>query len=69
MLDEGYDVALVPGENLPDSGLVSQRLGSAFSIACAPPAYLKRSSVPQMPADLTRHTCLQMVTPVFPADE
>jgi DNA-binding transcriptional LysR family regulator len=70
LLDEGYDVALVlASQALPDSGLVSQRLGSAFSIACASPAYLERHGVPQTPSDLGRHTCLQMVTPVFPANE
>jgi DNA-binding transcriptional LysR family regulator len=68
LLDEGYDVALVLAQNLPDSGLVSQRLGSVFSIACASPAYLERYGVPQVPADLSRHTCLQLVTPVFPTD-
>ena len=25
--------------------------------------------MPQTPADLARHTCLQMVTPVFPTDK
>ena len=69
LLDEGYDVAMVLAANLPDSGLVSQRVGSTFSIACASPAYLERSGVPQVPADLGAHTCLQTVTPIFPADE
>ncbi|MGE8330864.1 MAG: substrate binding domain-containing protein, partial [Paraburkholderia nemoris] len=62
-------VSLTLATGLPDSGLVSQRLGSAFSIACASPAYLERHGVPQTPADLARHTCLQMVTPVFPTDK
>jgi DNA-binding transcriptional LysR family regulator len=48
---------------------VSQRLGSAFSITCASPAYLERNGVPKSPADLSRHSCLQLVTPVFPTDE
>ncbi|MGF7000716.1 LysR family transcriptional regulator [Paraburkholderia sp. GAS32] len=69
LIEEGYDVALTLALGLPDSIFVSQRLGSAFSIACASPAYLERSGVPQVPADLNRHTCLQMVTPVFPANE
>ncbi len=69
LLDEGYDVSLTLATGLPDSGLVSQRLGSAFSIACASPAYLEHHGVPQVPSDLANHTCLQMVTPVFPSDE
>lgn len=69
LLDEGYDVALVLATDLPDSGFVSQRLTSAFSIACASPAYLERHGVPQTPRDLANHRCLQMVTPVFPASQ
>jgi DNA-binding transcriptional LysR family regulator len=71
LFDEGYDVALVLASgNLPDSGLVSQRLGKPFSVACASPAYLERNGVPQKPADLSRHTCLRMfMSMLFPADE
>ncbi|POR46166.1 LysR family transcriptional regulator [Paraburkholderia eburnea] len=69
LLDEGYDVALVLAIDLPDSGFVSQRLTSAFSIACASPAYLERHGVPQTPRDLVNHRCLQLVTPVFPASQ
>ena len=69
LLDEGYDVALVVATDLPDSGFVSQRLASAFSIAVASPAYLEKHGVPQKPADLANHTCLQMVTPVFPTSQ
>ena len=69
LLDEGYDVSLTLATDLPDSGLVSQRLGSAFSIVCASPDYLERRGVPQVPSDLTRHTCLQMVTPIYPLNE
>jgi len=69
LLDEGYDVALVLATDLPDSGLVSQRLASAFSIACASPAYLERHGVPQTPSDLAKHSCLQMVTPVSPSGQ
>jgi DNA-binding transcriptional LysR family regulator len=69
LLDEGYDVSLVLGPDLPDSGLVSQRLGSAFSIACASQAYLDRNGAPRTPKDLERHVCLHMVTPTFPSDK
>jgi DNA-binding transcriptional LysR family regulator len=62
LLDEGYDVSVVLGFELPDSGLVCQRLGSAFSIACAAPGYLERRGVPKTPADLAQHTCLRMLT-------
>jgi DNA-binding transcriptional LysR family regulator len=68
LLDEGYDVALALAESLPDSGLVSQRLGSVFSITCASSAYLERNGVPQTPEDLRNHVCLRMLTPMFPTD-
>ncbi|TAM01756.1 MAG: LysR family transcriptional regulator [Paraburkholderia sp.] len=70
LLDEGYDVALVlAADDLPDSGFVSQRIASAFSIACASPAYLERHGVPQRPVDLAHHICLPVVTPVFPLSQ
>ncbi|MFL9966021.1 LysR family transcriptional regulator [Paraburkholderia sediminicola] len=69
LLDEGFDVSLTLATGLPDSGLVSQRLGSVFSVACASPAYLKRNGMPTSPAELREHPCVQIVTPVFRADE
>jgi len=67
LLDEGYDVSLVLASELPDSGLVSARLGSVFSIACASPAYIEKHGAPHVLSDLVRHTCLHLITPVFPA--
>lgn len=68
LLDEGFDVSIVLGTDLPDSGLISQRLGSAFSIACASPGYIEQHGVPHVLSDLVRHTCLHLVTPAFPPD-
>ncbi|MBN3728367.1 LysR family transcriptional regulator [Burkholderia sp. Ac-20379] len=69
LLDEGFDVSIVIDRNLPDSGLVSQRLGETFSVACASPDYLERHGVPKRPQDLDAHTCLGMVAPGFQWDE
>jgi DNA-binding transcriptional LysR family regulator len=69
LLDEGYDVSLQLSANeLPDSGLVSQRLGTVHSVLCASPEYLRARGVPQSVTDLADHVCLQIVTPVFPPD-
>jgi DNA-binding transcriptional LysR family regulator len=68
LLDEGFDVSVVLGTELPDSGLISQRLGGVFSIACASPAYIEKHGVPHTLSDLSNHTCLQLVTPAFPPD-
>jgi DNA-binding transcriptional LysR family regulator len=69
LLDEGYDVSIVLAPELPDSGLVSQRLGSAFSIACASPAYVEKHGMPHVPSDLTQHICLQLMTTVSRPDQ
>jgi DNA-binding transcriptional LysR family regulator len=69
LLDEGFDVSIVLGSDLPDSGLVSQRLGSVFTIACASPAYIEEHGVPQVVSDLAQHTCLQLITPAFPPNK
>ncbi|KUZ72368.1 LysR family transcriptional regulator [Burkholderia ubonensis] len=69
LLDEGYDVAIVVGRDLPDSGLVSQRLGESYSVVCASPRYLEQHGVPQQPQDLARHACLGMVAPGFHYDD
>ncbi|CAL8474348.1 LysR family transcriptional regulator [Caballeronia novacaledonica] len=68
LLDEGYDVSVVLASDLPDSGLVSARLGSVYSIACASPAYIEQYGAPHVLSDLVRHTCLHLMTPVFPPD-
>lgn len=68
LLDEGYDVSLMAAPELPDSGLVSQWLGNAFSIACASPDYLRVRGIPKTLAELKRHVCLRVVTPAAPTD-
>ncbi|MBY4770541.1 LysR family transcriptional regulator [Burkholderia ambifaria] len=69
LLDEGYDVAIVVGRDLPDSGLVSQRLGESYSVVCASPGYVDAHGAPHTPADLEQHICLGMVAPGFHFDE
>lgn len=68
LVAEGFDVSLVLAPQMPDSDLVARHLGSVFSVACASPDYISESGVPQTPADLGTHTCIQLRTPVFPAD-
>jgi DNA-binding transcriptional LysR family regulator len=67
LLDEGYDVALIQAAELPDSGLISQRLGSVISIVCASPGYIERHGQPRVLADLNRHVCLSLVSSLGPA--
>jgi DNA-binding transcriptional LysR family regulator len=69
IIDEGYDVAIqLSTTQLPDSALVSQRLGTSHSVLCASPAYLRKHGTPRRVAALARHACLQLVTSLFPRD-
>ncbi|MDG9780545.1 LysR family transcriptional regulator [Metapseudomonas otitidis] len=68
LLDEGLDVAIVVATELPDSGLVSQRIGATYSILCAAPGYIAERGAPRTPADLAQHECLLLISPVMPFD-
>lgn len=65
LLDEGYDISVVMANDLPDSGFVSQRLGSTYSIVCASPSYVKKYGLANKPADLKSHRCLRLFSPVI----
>ncbi|UVE18924.1 LysR family transcriptional regulator [Pseudomonas sp. LS44] len=69
LLDEGYDMAIVVARELPDSGLVSQRIGKTYSILCASPDYLLRRGQPKALADLSEHDCLRLLSPVLSLDK
>jgi DNA-binding transcriptional LysR family regulator len=57
LIDGGFDLAVRAGP-LPDSSLISRRLGVGRMIPCAAPAYLERRGTPQRPQDLADHNCL-----------
>jgi DNA-binding transcriptional LysR family regulator len=57
LIDERFDLALRPGP-LPDSSLISRRLGVGGLILYAAPAYLERCGTPERPQDLSGHNCL-----------
>lgn len=68
LLEEGFDVAILLAPTLPDSDLVSQRLGTTYNIVCASPEYIALHGMPHTPRDLLKHTCLHLTTPVAPPD-
>ncbi|MGI4981805.1 MAG: LysR family transcriptional regulator [Janthinobacterium lividum] len=68
LIDEGYDTAVAISGGLPDSGMISQRLGSVYSVLCASPAYLRAHGAPHVPEALVGHPCLQLQGPFFPLD-
>jgi DNA-binding transcriptional LysR family regulator len=61
-------VSVVLATDLPDSGLIAQKLGVTYSILCASPDYLERYGTPRSLAELRQHNCLQLVSPVFVPD-
>ena len=67
LIEEGYDVSVQLGTTeLPDSDLVSTRIGRSYNILCASPSYLEQHGRPGTVADLAHHTCLRTSSPVFP---
>ncbi|MFP3247859.1 MAG: LysR family transcriptional regulator [Paraburkholderia sp.] len=66
MVEEGFDVSVVVARELADSALVSQRIGSVYTVLCASPQYLAKHGTPLRLADLHKHTCLQLVLPDVP---
>ncbi|AGK48202.1 bacterial regulatory helix-turn-helix, lysR family protein [Burkholderia thailandensis MSMB121] len=59
LVNEGFDCAVRLGE-LPDSSLVSLKLGENRRVCVASPAYLARAGTPETLADLARHHCLAL---------
>jgi DNA-binding transcriptional LysR family regulator len=57
MVEEDIHLSLRVGY-LPDSQLVTRKLGDLQMIVCAAPAYLARRGIPEQPADLAQHDCL-----------
>jgi DNA-binding transcriptional LysR family regulator len=62
IIEEGFDVVIRSGE-LPDSRLMSRRLGYFRFVLCASPAYLAKHGVPDTPEELENHQCLRFRFP------
>jgi DNA-binding transcriptional LysR family regulator len=58
LVEEGFDIAVRIG-TLEDSSLVARPLRPYGIVVCGSPDYLARRGVPQTPADLARHECLE----------
>ncbi len=57
LLDDHVDAAIRIGE-LPDSSLLSLRLGTVRRVVCASPAYLETLGTIKRPADLVKLDCI-----------
>ncbi|QBF27272.1 LysR family transcriptional regulator [Pseudomonas tructae] len=58
LIDQGFDVVIRSG-GLPDSKLMSRKLGPFRFVLCAAPAYLERRGRPQTLFELEAHDCLR----------
>lgn len=65
LVEDAFDSSVVLVKELPDSGYISHRLGSVFSVACASPDYIKRYGSPISVGDLAEHRVLQLTSPPF----
>lgn len=57
LVDEGFDVALRIA-NLPDSNLISRKLGDMCMVMVASPSYLEIHGTPESVDDLDRFNCI-----------
>jgi DNA-binding transcriptional LysR family regulator len=64
-VESGADVAIRYG-NLPDSALITRRLGLDRLIPCCSPAYAARRGVPAHPNELQAHNCLVFLRAASP---
>jgi DNA-binding transcriptional LysR family regulator len=55
--EEHADLAVRIGE-LPDSSLVTARVGSITRVVCGSPAYFAQRGTPNTPGDLNKHDCV-----------
>ena len=69
LIEEGYDVSIIMAPSLPDSSLISKRIGRTYSILCTSPAYAEKHGLPQTPAELADHDCLRIDSTVLPLED
>jgi DNA-binding transcriptional LysR family regulator len=69
LVADQLDVSIVVVQSLPDSGYVSQVIGTSRSVLVASPDYLRRRGMPQTVDDLADHACVRLVTTAFPENE
>ncbi|WP_439860600.1 LysR family transcriptional regulator [Pseudomonas sp. MBLB4136] len=63
LVEEGIDCALRSGRIPEDADLVARKLTRVRWLVCAAPSYLAGRGVPECIADLSRHDCIQFVSP------
>ncbi|MBV1861442.1 MAG: LysR family transcriptional regulator [Nannocystaceae bacterium] len=59
IIKEGFDVAIRGSDKLKDSSLIAKKLMTLDHVVCGAPAYFDRFGMPESPADLATHRCIQ----------
>lgn len=57
-IEEGFDITLRIGEDLPSTSLMARSIVPVKLVVCASPGYLDSASEPTHPTELRRHRCL-----------
>src|SRR4029077_7339894 len=65
LLEDHIDLAIRIGE-LPDSSLITTRIGSIRRVVCGSPAYFARRGVPDNAGKLAEHDCITFERFSFP---
>ena len=60
LVEDGYDAAIRIGQ-LEDSSMIARALRPYKMMICAAPDYLARMGIPETPADLLKHQCLDFL--------
>jgi DNA-binding transcriptional LysR family regulator len=57
LIDDGIDLAIYLGA-LDDTSMFARKLASSSLVVCGSPDYLAKQGIPEIPEDLSRHSCL-----------
>ncbi len=58
LVEQGFDVGIYIGLQKFDESMIARRLATSKVVLCAAPGYVARRGMPQLPADLSQHDCL-----------
>jgi len=59
IIEEGYDVAIRISDKVVDSSLIARKLLTMQSVVTGSPGYFAKRGMPETPADLRQHDCVQ----------
>lgn len=58
LVGEGFDVGIFIGVQKFDASMIARQLGTSALVLVASPGYIARRGMPQVPADVSEHDCL-----------